>query len=536
MSKNYRVLARAYRPQHFGELIGQDVLVRTLTNAIETGRIAQAYMLTGVRGVGKTTTARIIAKSLNYTKGPTAGPTDDDPLCQSITAGTHPDVLEMDAASNTQVDKMRDLLEGVQYAPLEARYKVYIIDEVHMLSTAAFNALLKTLEEPPAHVIFIFATTEIRKVPVTILSRCQRFDLKKVAPEVLSAHLKSIAGKEGASIDDAALALIARAADGSVRDSLSLLDRAIALGMGATVTEALVKDMLGLSDHRAVFDLWAMAIAGNTQGAIAKADAMRRDGADPQRLAMDMCELTHRACRVKVNAAMGDDQSMMTDIVTPLSLAGLNRAWSLCLQGVKDIAQAPDPAAAFDVTLIRLAYAANLPDPGKLIKELYKENSEGTSAAPSYAPPHTPPEGSMVQRVSNGAPIASAVAASVPQLQSLEDIVALAQAHNEPRLAGEIRHTMHLVSIKMGVLEIAMEPHAATDLTQRLNKFLTFATGQRWMISIRNDQAGQTLAQKEASTLASKKQEVMENTAVREILALFPGAEVINILNKETNQ
>ncbi len=531
MSQNYRVLARAYRPQHFGELIGQDVLVRTLTNAIETGRVAQAYMLTGVRGVGKTTTARIIAKSLNYTTGPTAGPTDDDPLCQAITAGSHPDVLEMDAASNTQVDKMRDLLEGVQYAPLEARYKVYIIDEVHMLSTAAFNALLKTLEEPPSHVIFIFATTEIRKVPVTILSRCQRFDLKKVAPEVLASHMKQIAEKENAPVDDAALAMLARAADGSVRDSLSLLDRAIALGAGASVTEALVKDMLGLSDQRAVFDLWAMAIAGNTQGAIAKADAMRRDGADPQRLSMDMCDLTHRACRAKIGAPMADDLSMMADTIANLSLAGLNRAWSLCLQGVKDIAQAPDPAAAFDVTLIRLAYAANLPDPGKLIKELYKENVEGISA-PSYTPP-PPPEGSMVQRVANGAPITSAVA--VPQLQSLEDIVALTQSQNEPRLAGEIRQTMQLISMKMGVLEVALQQHASPDLTQRLNKFLTHATGQRWMISIRNDQQGQTLAQKEAATLAAKKQEVMENTTVRDILALFPGAEVINILNKEND-
>lgn len=403
-----------------------------------------------------------------------------------------------------------------------------------MLSTAAFNALLKTLEEPPSHVIFIFATTEIRKVPVTILSRCQRFDLKKVAPEVLSGHLKNIAEKERAQVDDAALALLARAADGSVRDSLSLLDRAIALGTGGAVTEPLVKDMLGLSDHRAVFDLWAMAIVGNTQGALTKADAMRRDGADPQRLAMDLCDLTHRACRVKVNAAQGDDQSMMGEIVNGLSLAGLNRAWSLCLQGVKDIAQAPDPAAAFDVTLIRLAYASNLPDPGKLIKELYKENS-GASPAPSFTPPPSPPEGSMVQRVSNGAPVMTHVAANVPQLHSLEDVVALAQAHNEPRLAGEIRHAMRLVSIKPGVLEVGLEAHMPQEFTTRLTRFLNHATGQKWLISINNEQPSQTLAQKEATVLALKKKEVMDNTTVRDILTLFPGAEVINILNKEND-
>lgn len=533
MSQNYRVLARAYRPQHFGELIGQDVLVRTLTNAINTNRVAQAYMLTGVRGVGKTTTARIIAKSLNYTAGPTAGPTDDDPLCQAITAGNHPDVLEMDAASNTQVDKMRDLLEGVQYAPLEARYKVYIIDEVHMLSTAAFNALLKTLEEPPSHVIFIFATTEIRKVPVTILSRCQRFDLKRVLPEVLAAHMKEICAKENAKIDDAALALLARAADGSVRDSLSLLDRAIALAMGEMVTEMLVKDMLGLSDQRAVFDLWAMAIAGNTQGALAKADSMRRDGADPARLAMDMCDLTHRACRAKVSAPMGEDQAIMADLVAPLSLAGLNRAWSLCLQGVKDVAQAPDPAAAFDLTLIRLAYAATLPDPGKLIKELY--NNSYNSTAPSL-PHNTLPEGgaSLMQRVGNGHSVA--VSHSIPQPQSLEDVVTLAQAHNEPRLAAEIRQTMQVISFKTGVIEVALAPHAPNDLTQRLNKFLSHVTEQRWMISIRNDQveaASETLAQQETVRLALKKQEMLDNSTVRDILSLFPGAEIVQILDTE---
>lgn len=529
MSQNYRVLARAYRPQHFGQLIGQDVLVRTLTNAIEMNRVAQAYMLTGVRGVGKTTTARIIAKSLNYTKGPTAGPTDDDALCQSIAAGTHPDVVEIDAASNTGVDKMRELLEGVQYAPLEARYKVYIIDEVHMLSTAAFNALLKTLEEPPSHVIFIFATTEIRKVPVTILSRCQRFDLKRVESSVLAAHMKDIAIKEKADLDDDALAMLARAADGSVRDSLSLLDRAIALATGQKVTAALVKDMLGLSDHRAVFDLWALSVTGQSQQALTKADAMRRDGADPQRLAMDLCELTHRACRVKVGASQGDDAATMSETIANLSLPALNRAWSLCLKGVQDGVHAPDPAASLDLTLIRLGYAATLPDPGKLVKELH-ENPQGGLFTPPSAAPSGGQSGLLMQ--GNGPAVAASHATPMPQ--TMQDIVALAQAHNEPRLAGELRQAVKLVALKPGVLELALESHAAPDVTQRLNAFLSHATGQRWMITIAGGAAdARTLAQAEAAQLESRKQEVLDNGIIQDILSLFPGAQLTAVIDKE---
>lgn len=532
MSQNYRVLARAYRPQHFGQLIGQDVLVRTLTNAIDMNRVAQAYMLTGVRGVGKTTTARIIAKSLNYTKGPTAGPTDDDPLCQAIAAGTHPDVVEIDAASNTGVDKMRELLEGVQYAPLEARYKVYIIDEVHMLSTAAFNALLKTLEEPPSHVIFIFATTEIRKVPITILSRCQRFDLKRVEQDKLAAHMREIADKEKAEIEDDALALLARAADGSVRDALSLLDRAIALATGQKVTAAMVKDMLGLSDHRAVFDLWALAVTGQSQQALAKADSMRRDGADPQRLAMDLCELTHRACRVKVGASQGDDAAIMAEIIGNLSLPALNRAWSLCLKGVQDGVQAPDPAAALDLTLIRLGYAATLPDPGKLVKELH-EQPQASLFAPQPNAPTGGQSGLLMQ--GNGAPVATARAMPMPQ--NMQDVVALAQAHNEPRLAGELRQAVKLVALKPGVLEIALEPHAAQDLTQRLNRFLSEITGQRWMISVAGGAADfRTLAQEEADLQTRRQQEVLDNAVIQDILSLFPGAQLTAVIDKEQSQ
>ncbi len=537
----YKVLARAYRPQHFGELIGQDVLVRTLTNAIDMNRVAQAYMMTGVRGVGKTTTARIIAKSLNYPKGPTAGPTDDDPLCQAITAGNHPDVLEIDAASNTGVDKMRDLLETVQYAPMEARYKVYIIDEVHMLSTAAFNALLKTLEEPPSHVIFIFATTEIRKVPVTILSRCQRFDLKRVSVETLAAHMKDICAKENAAITENALNAIARAADGSVRDALSLLDRAIALATGAEVNEALIKDMLGLSDQRAVFDLWSEAVTGKTTDALARSDDMRQNGADPARLINDLCSLTHRAIRAKVGAPHKDDASLMKDIIEVFSLPALNRAWSLCLQGIKEINNAPDPSAAFDLTLIRLAYAATLPDPGKLIKALH-DQSQNQNNAPQNNNGGSNNGGStaMLKSVAGGgSQVAHAVSEPVhtPQIDvtSLEDVVAFAEAQNEPRLAAELKRYVHLVSLKKGVLEIYVDDEASKDVAGRISGLLKTATGHSWMVPVSRTkpQDAQSITESTAQEFESKRKEMLDNRLVRDILEVFPGAELISIEDKE---
>ncbi len=536
----YKVLARAYRPQHFGELIGQDVLVRTLTNAIEMNRVAQAYMMTGVRGVGKTTTARIIAKSLNYSKGATAGPTEDDPLCQAITAGNHPDVLEIDAASNTGVDKMRDLLETVQYAPMEARYKVYIIDEVHMLSTAAFNALLKTLEEPPAHVIFIFATTEIRKVPVTILSRCQRFDLQRVSVEELAAHMKDIASKEKAKISDEALTSIGRAADGSVRDALSLLDRAIALATGEEVTADLIKNMLGLSDQRAVFDLWAEAIKGQTTEALARSDDMRQNGADPTRLINDLCGLTHRSIRAKVGAAQGTDAVDMKDITDQFSLPGLNRAWSLCLQGIKEINQAPDPSAAFDLTLIRLAYAATLPDPGKLVKALHDQSSNQQHGQPSQNNVDNSGGTTMLRSVAGGGNQA-VQAVSMPEqfsqieVTSLEDVVALAEKNSEPRLAAELKRYVHLVSLKKGVLEIYTDEAASKDVAGRISQLLKTATGHNWMVPVTRakPEGAQSITERNAQEFDAKRKEMLDNRLVRDILEVFPGAELISIDDKD---
>ncbi len=396
--EEYRVLARKYRPQSFDELIGQEALVRTLSNAIESGRIAHAFMLTGVRGVGKTTTARIIAKALNYkgadgTAGPSVGDTSDCALCQAISEDRHPDVIEMDAASNTGVDDIREILDGVRYAPTEARYKIYIIDEVHMLSKNAFNALLKTLEEPPPHVKFIFATTEIRKVPVTVLSRCQRFDLKRVDVPTLSAHFSRISEAEGAPATDEAVALIARAADGSVRDGLSLLDQAIALAEGSISAE-LVQDMLGLGDRAKNLDLLERALTGNTAEALTIMDELYRAGSDPVVLMQDLLDLTHILTKLRaVPAAVeakhvmaADEVKRAAEIAADLSMPTLGKTWQLLLKGLGEVQGAPNPQSAAEMVIIRLSYAADLPDPKELIKKIEAGGGDVVSAPPKSQP------------------------------------------------------------------------------------------------------------------------------------------------------
>ncbi|WP_372054194.1 DNA polymerase III subunit gamma/tau [Tistrella mobilis] len=397
----YRVLARKYRPRTFAELIGQDALVRTLTNAIETGRLAHAFLLTGVRGVGKTSTARIIARALNCTGpdgsgGPTPAPCGVCENCRMIVEDRHVDVLEMDAASRTGVNDIREIIEGVRYRPVGARFKIYIIDEVHMLSTSAFNALLKTLEEPPAHVKFIFATTELRKVPVTVLSRCQRFDLKRVEPEVLSAHFSRIAGIEGAEIDDAAMALIARAADGSVRDGLSLLDQAIAHGAGR-VTEHQVRDMLGLADRAIVVDLLDRTLSGDVAAALAIMDDQARAGADPAVIVEDMLALVHLMTRVKLAGAEGKgpvltaaERDAAHRIAQRLGMAHLGRAWQMLLKGLGEVRLAPVPQAAAEMVVIRLAHAADLPDPAELARMLKDAGTGGPAGGGSGGPPPRP--------------------------------------------------------------------------------------------------------------------------------------------------
>ncbi|MFN3700536.1 MAG: DNA polymerase III subunit gamma/tau [Alphaproteobacteria bacterium] len=449
----YRVLALKYRPQNFSELIGQDALVRTLTNAIETGRIAHAFMLTGVRGVGKTTTARIIAKALNYTGAdgtaqPTTGATDDCAICRAISEDRHPDVIEMDAASRTGVDDIREILDGVRYAPTEARYKVYIIDEVHMLSKQAFNALLKTLEEPPPHVKFIFATTEIRKVPITVLSRCQRFDLRRVTIDTLIAHFKAICEKEQVIAQDDALSLIARAADGSVRDGLSILDQAIAMSDEGGVTAEQVKSMLGLGDRSKNLDLLDHILNAKADSALEIMDDIYSVGGDPSILIQDLLDCVHQITRLKAvpelasNKAQGgmppDETNRMADMAAKLSMPTLGKAWQILLKGLNEVNLAANPQNAAEMVVIRMVYAANLPDPQELARKLSnaeeQQNQRGSSVAGGSA------GGSAAAATASNAPAANYAAPASNTTSNTASNATPAQSSGEPvRASGNNR-------------------------------------------------------------------------------------------------
>ena len=558
----YRVLARKYRPQNFEELIGQDTLVRTLKNAIESGRIAHAFMLTGVRGVGKTTTARIIAKALNYAgpdsnAGPTTSDTSDCPICQAISADRHPDVIEMDAASRTGVDDIREILDGVRYAPTEARYKVYVIDEVHMLSKQAFNALLKTLEEPPEHVKFIFATTEIRKVPVTVLSRCQRFDLARVNVETLSGHFAGICEKENVAIEEEALGLIARAADGSVRDGLSLLDRAIALS-GEKIDAAHVKDMLGLADRARIFDVLEAVLTGNIAEALDIMDTLYKSGMDAIQFMQDLLELTHLLTRLRAvpgatpsGAAMGEDEMKRAgDIAGKLSMPTLGRAWQILLKGLAEVQAAPNPQNAAEVVIIRLAYAADLPDPADLMKSLKDGGNDasapsgGGNSTPSGSPaPREPAPVAMQGGGGSGGPAAALAPEPQPQtetqpitaLHTLEDVVATLEQQGEMILAGQVYQFVHLVKLAEGQLEIRLTPEAPEKIPQLLGKALEAATGNRWMISISGAPGQPTLAQKKEQAHQAELNAAMQNEVVKKVFELFPDAKITAITAKEEN-
>lgn len=544
----YRVLARKYRPSNFDELIGQDALVRTLTNAIESGRLHHAYMLTGVRGVGKTTTARIIAKAINYKgkdgkAGPTAGATDDCALCQAITESRHPDVLEMDAASRTGVDDIREVTDGVRYAPAEARYKVYIIDEVHMLSKAAFNALLKTLEEPPPHVKFIFATTEIRKVPVTILSRCQRFDLRRVDEETLLKHYTNICGKEKIKADEEAIRMIARAADGSVRDGLSLLDQAIALGQGTVQTEA-VKQMLGLADRTRIHGLFVAALSGDTTAALTEADTLHKMGIDPLVMVQDLLSICHQTIKtkaVKADAAtlanlLPEERTKLTELAGKFSMPGLHKAWQILLKGLQEIQQSPQPTAAAEVILVRLGYAALLPDPtqaggngGGSTMSVAGKSSGGASSG-----------GGVRALVSNGSPVAAPVTTPVTQaravansnLDSLEAIVACLEENGAVALANYVRYHVGIIKLQPQRIEVALVGNHPKNLASDLASKLTDLAGQRWIVSVGTGKAQPTMQQQEETALAAKKNEVMQNPLVQEMMSVFPDAALVTIKEK----
>lgn len=558
--ENYRVLARKYRPSDFDSLIGQEAMVRTLSNAIDTGRLAHAFVLTGVRGVGKTTTARIIAKALNCTAhdGPTINPCGKCDNCLSIAESRHVDVLEMDAASRTGVDDIREIIESVRYAPVSARYKIYIIDEVHMLSKNAFNALLKTLEEPPEHVKFIFATTEIRKLPVTVLSRCQRFDLKRVEADTLIAHLAKLVEAESAKAEEGALKLIARAAEGSVRDSLSLLDQAIAHGAG-DVSETQVRDMLGLADRAQVLDLFAQVMKGEIQEALSTLRVQYDAGADPAVVLNDLLEVTHWLTRLKVTPETGTDtlvseaeRTQGGEMAAKLGMPHLTRAWQMLLKGVGEVKVAPSPIAAAEMVLIRLAYASNLPAPADLVKQI-----QSGGPAPARGVPVPASGGGNVTAIGGqqppvagqGGPTARQSAQVValhqggadhplhPMPIDFEKLVALFHTEKEATLAVVLKDHVRLVDYKPGALTVNTTRRTPPDFVMRVKQCLKAWTGQDWQITITKDTAGDdTLRTQEIKRDKKRKDEAMAEPIVKALLASFPDAELLAVRDSRTEE
>jgi DNA polymerase III subunit gamma/tau len=546
----YVVLARKYRPATFDDLIGQSAMVTTLKNAFAADRIAQGYMLTGVRGVGKTTTARILSRALNYKREGVDRPTFDMPVfgrhCAEIMEGRHPDVLEMDAASNTGVDNIREIIESARYRPLVARYKVYLIDEVHMLSKGAFNALLKTLEEPPGHVKFIFATTEVRKVPVTVLSRCQRFDLRRVEVPVLAEHFRSIVGKEGGSAEDDALLLIARAAEGSVRDGLSLLDQALAMGSGKVAT-ANVRAMLGLADRGRIFDLLEVLLGGDAAESLRQFARLHKDGAEPQQVLADLAECVHAVTRTKTLGAdaagdglPGEDRRRAADLGARLSMAILSRAWQMLLKGLEEAANAPDQAAAAEMVLIRLAYTADLPPPEEIIKALGgnavgsrsgKPAASSESRLPSTAPLNLADAdmGEEGPSEDGEAPLDLAPA-SLPIVRTFAQVVELAGKHREAKLKVHLEEHVSLVKFDpAGSIELHLLQGAPRELGNELREKLNTWTGGRWMVALSNAAGAPPLGQVERERRAREINALKEHPAVAAVLKQFPEAEITRV-------
>jgi DNA polymerase III subunit gamma/tau len=539
----YRVLARKYRPQDFTALIGQEALVRTLTNAFTTGRIAQAYMLTGVRGIGKTTTARLIARALNYPPGPSVDLPEMTEQCEAILESRHIDVIEMDAASNTGVDNMREIIDSVRYAPVQARTKVYIIDEVHMLSKSAFNALLKTLEEPPPHVKFIFATTEIRKVPVTILSRCQRFDLKRLDASLLMQHYGRIAALENATIEDEALRMIARAAEGSVRDGLSLLDQAIAYGDG-TVKADDVSAMLGLSDRARVIDLFEAVMKGDAARAMAEMNLQFDAGGDPQTILADLADYVHYVTRMKIarESALLDgarteaEKTRGAGFADTLTNAVLSRAWALLLKGMGETASAPNPMQAADMVLLRLCHAIDLPP----TDELTRIARQATTAPAVAPPPPTLPQSRTLHQTMGPSGVASAVAvarntatvetpppqAATATFRTFADVIALASEKRDVKLKGELERFVRPITVTPTRIEFALEPHAPPGLTNELSRKLEAWTGRRIMVSVAREGGAEPAQKIRKSREAQSLADARTDPAVLAVLKAFPGAEI----------
>ncbi|TCP44415.1 DNA polymerase III subunit gamma/tau [Rhodovulum marinum] len=554
----YQVLARKYRPATFADLIGQDAMVRTLKNAFAADRIAQAFVMTGIRGTGKTTTARIIAKGMNCIGpdgqgGPTTDPCGLCEHCVAIAEGRHVDVMEMDAASRTGVNDIREIIDSVAYRAASARYKIYIIDEVHMLSTSAFNALLKTLEEPPAHVKFIFATTEIRKVPVTVLSRCQRFDLRRIEPEVMIAHLKKIAGLENAPITDEALGLITRAAEGSVRDAMSLLDQAISHGAGETTADA-VRAMLGLADRGRVLDLFDLIVSGDTAGALGELAGQYADGADPMAVLRDLAEITHWLSVIKITPEAADDPTVGPDerargrdMAERLHMRVLTRMWQMLLKALEEVSMAPNAMMAAEMAVIRLTHVSTLPAPEDLVKRLHEAPPTGPKPTGGPAPGGTGPgrapgAGASIAPAPRGAPsgggaataLARAPETALASYAEFAQVVDLIRAQRDMKLLFEVETCLRLVSYAPGRIEFEPTPDAPPDLAARLGQRLQAWTGARWGVSVVGSGGGPTLAETRAAEEDSLKAAAREHPLVRAVFAAFPGAEIIDIRAPET--
>ena len=552
-NQSYQVLARKYRPETFADLVGQDAMVRTLKNAFAADRIAQAFIMTGIRGTGKTTTARIIAKGMNCIGpdgqgGPTTDPCGVCEHCSAIIEGRHVDVMEMDAASRTGVDDIREIIDSVHYRAASARYKIYIIDEVHMLSTNAFNALLKTLEEPPAHVKFIFATTEIRKVPVTVLSRCQRFDLRRIEPEVMIALMRKIASAESAEITDDALALITRAAEGSARDATSLLDQAISHGAGETTADQ-VRAMLGLADRGRVLDLFEAIMRGDASAALAELGAQYSDGADPMAIMRDLAEITHWISVVKITPDAADDPTVSPDerargatLSEQLAMRVLTRMWQMLLKALDEVAQAPNSMMAAEMAIIRLTHVADLPSPEELVKKLQNSSpppvppSGGTSGtragsitnAQSNTAVTTAPTGGPTASLGSAQPVTETVSA-LAHYATFDAVVDLVRSQRDVKLLVEVESCIRLVSYQPGRIEFTPTNDAPSDLSQRLGGALQRWTGARWAIILSNTGTATTIAEDRTAAEDAIKAEAQQHPLMQAAMASFPNAKIIDI-------
>lgn len=527
-NNQYVALARKYRPQNFEDLLGQDALVQTLTNAIKNNRLHHAYILTGIRGVGKTTTARLIARAINCTGpdgngGPTIHPCGECENCKAIAADRHIDVIELDAASKTGVDDIREILDGVRYKPVNARYKVYIIDEVHMLSKSAFNALLKTLEEPPAHVKFIFATTEIRQVPVTILSRCQRFDLQRLSVEILTQLFKKILVAENITFEDSALHMIARAADGSARDGLSMLDQAIVLGNGKIET-SVVKDMLGLADKQQCFALYEKLLEGDVAEVLRNLQAMYANGASPLLVLQDMIDITHLLAKVKIlpdfinDASLGETEREMCKKLCTAPISILSKIWQMLIRGLSEIQYANVQIDALEMILMRIAYSASLPTPADLLKELKKKSTITDSSS-----------NGVVYFEEN-------VSKNTVTLNTTADLIKLLTAKKQPLLLFAIKNDISFKDFKDGYLHIALSEKADKNLVLNFRTFLEKETCKVWKFDIDYEELGETLADIEAKELAQDKKNISEYPLVKAILNEFNGAKIDTFIRKNIEE